>query len=118
MVTSIARQSIILKCLRQKSVMVGNYEFYYVAGLMKKLMGADVTSDLEPEPMLEKLLGQLDSLSPKDEKEEYLIKLVSTYEALGEKDEQMVELFKWGENEPDLWLVTTSHEGAEFVDRQ
>ena len=118
MVTSIARQSIILKCLRQKSVMVGNYEFYYVAGLMKKLMGADVTSDLEPEPMLEKLLDQLDSLSPKDEKEEYLIKLVSTYEALGEKDEQMAELFKWGENEPDLWLVTTSHEGAEFMDRE
>lgn len=118
MVTSIARQSIILKCLRQKSVMVGNYEFYYVAGLMKKLMGADVTSDLEPEPMLEKLLDQLDSLSPKDEKEEYLIKLVSTYEALGEKDGQMAELFKWGENEPDLWLMTTSHEGAEFMDRQ
>ena len=115
MVTSIARQSVILKCLRQSSVMIGNYEFYYLAGLMKKLMGAPVSSDMEPETMHETILGCLDSLSPKDEKEEYLIKMVSTYEALKDKDEQMVELFKWGENEHDLWQVTTSHEGVEFV---
>lgn len=115
MVTSIARQSVILKCLRQKSVMVGNYEFYYVAGLMKKLMGASVSADMEPEVMLDKLLESIDSLAPKDEKEEYLIKMVSTYEALKEKDDQMIELFKWGENEPDLWQVQTTHEGDAFI---
>ena len=37
MVTSIARQSVILKCNMQKSVLLGNYEFYYIAGLLKKL---------------------------------------------------------------------------------
>ncbi len=29
MVTSIARQSVIIKCNMQKSVLTGNYEFYY-----------------------------------------------------------------------------------------
>ena len=37
MVPSIARQSVILKCNMQKSVMLGNYEFFYAAGLMRKL---------------------------------------------------------------------------------
>ena len=35
MVPSIARQSVILKCNMQKSVMLGNYEFFYAAGLME-----------------------------------------------------------------------------------
>ena len=51
MVTSIARQSVIIKCNLQKSVMLGNYEFYYAAGLVKKLYGLDISSDMEPEAM-------------------------------------------------------------------
>ena len=43
MVISIARQSVILKCLRKKSVLVGNYEFYYLAGFMKKLYGLEIS---------------------------------------------------------------------------
>ena len=39
MVTSIARQSVIIKCNMQKSVLTGNYEFYYAAGLVTKLSG-------------------------------------------------------------------------------
>lgn len=31
MVTLVARQSVILKCSMQASVMLGNYEFYYGA---------------------------------------------------------------------------------------
>ena len=38
MTTSIARQSIILKCTMQKSVLLGNYEFYYAAGLLAYLV--------------------------------------------------------------------------------
>ena len=37
MVPSIARQSVIIKCNMQASVLLGNYEFYYLAGLMKKI---------------------------------------------------------------------------------
>lgn len=41
MVTSIARQSVIIKCNMQKSVLTGNYEFYYAAGLIAKLFGVE-----------------------------------------------------------------------------
>ena len=34
MVPSIARQSVIIKCNMQKSILTGNYEFYYAAGLI------------------------------------------------------------------------------------
>ena len=54
-VASIARQSVILKCLRQKSVLLGNYEFYYLAGLMKKLYGLELDKTIQPEEMFEKI---------------------------------------------------------------
>ena len=101
MVTSIARQSVILKCNMQKSVLLGNYEFYYIAGLLKKLFNVS-------EALSEYLLSVVDTFSPKDEKEAYLIKMVKGYEPLPEHDEQMKELFAWGEQEPDLWQVKTS----------
>ena len=48
MVPSIARQSVILKCNMQKSVMLGNYEFFYAAGLMRKLYNIEIRTDMEP----------------------------------------------------------------------
>ena len=108
MVTSIARQSIILKCINQTSVMVGNYEFYYAAGLVKKLYGLEISSDMEPEAMSALILERADSLTPKDEKEEYLLTMLKNYEPLTDYDAQMKELFVWGEKEPELWQVTTS----------
>lgn len=59
MITSIARQSIILKCLRQKSVLVSNYELYYTAGLAKKCFGIAVDADMEPKQLLEELQNTL-----------------------------------------------------------
>lgn len=108
MVTSIARQSVILKCNMQKSVLLGNYEFYYIAGLLKKLFNVSADADMEPEVLSEYLLSVVDTLSPKDEKEAYLITMVKGYEPLPEHDEQMRELFAWGEQEPDLWQVKTN----------
>ena len=92
----------------QKSVLLGNYEFYYIAGLLKKLFNVSADADMEPEALSEYLLSVVDTFSPKDEKEAYLIKMVKGYEPLPEHDEQMKELFAWGEQEPDLWQVKTS----------
>lgn len=115
MVTSIARQSIILKCIRQKSVIVGNYEFYYAAGLMKKCMGFDLNENMKPEELSEHILERLEQASPSNESEEYLVKMLSTFEPDAELyDAQMKELFRWGENEPDLWQVQTTHEGSDW----
>ena len=105
MVTSIARQSVIIKCNQQASVLLGNYELYYLAGLMKKLFNLDLTEELNPEELYGRIKQNLDELEPKDEKEAYLIKLVSVYKPLEEYDEQMKELFRWGATEEHLWQV-------------
>ena len=46
MVPSIARQSVIIKCNQQTSVLLGNYEFYYLAGLMKKVFELDLDEEM------------------------------------------------------------------------
>lgn len=106
MVISIARQSVIIKCNQQTSVLLGNYEFYYLAGLMKKLFNLDLTEELNPEEMFVKIQENIENLQPQNEKEEYLIKLFLVYKPLKEYDEQMKELFRWGETEEYLWQVT------------
>ena len=95
MVVSIARQSVIIKCLRQKSVMLGNYEFYYGAGLLNKCFGLKGTPDMKPQELFDYIISQLD-------------KIIKLYEPLENYDQQMVELFKWGETEENLWQVNIS----------
>lgn len=106
MVTSIARQSVIIKCNQQTSVLLGNYEFYYLAGLMKKLFSLNLSEEMQPEELFAEIHKNLDNLQPKDEKEAHLIKLVSVYKPLETYDEQTKELFRWGETEEYLWQVT------------
>lgn len=105
MVTSIARQSVIIKCTQQTSVLLGNYEFYYLAGLMKNIFHLDLTNEMKPQEMFDTIQGTLDGLTPSNEKEAYLLKLVSVYKPLEEYDEQMKELFDWGEQEDKMWQV-------------
>ena len=86
MITSIARQSIILKCLRQKSIAVD--------------------ADMEPKQLLEELQKHIDKVSPADEQEKYLIHLLGNYEPDDTHDEQTVELFHMGETEEHMWQVS------------
>ena len=105
MVTSIARQSVIIKCNQQTSVLLGNYEFYYVAGLMNKLFHLPVSEDMEPETMISVIKENVGGVVPKNEKEGYLLKLVEFYKPLAVYDEQTKELFRWGAGEEKLWQV-------------
>ena len=105
MVISIARQSVIIKCNQQASVLLGNYEFYYLAGLMNKVFELDLNEDMQPQQMLDIIHANLDGLSPNDEKEAYLIKLVSVFKVEDKYDDQMKELFRWGTNEEKMWQV-------------
>ena len=79
MVTSIARQSVILKCNMQKAVMLGNYEFYYGAGVAGKIGGFEIPDDIKPLELRELLDKKLDQISPKDEKETYLIHILKEF---------------------------------------
>lgn len=112
MVTSIARQSVILKCLRQKSVLLGNYEFYYIAGLMNRCFGLSCKREMSPKEMMNYIQNELVDIQPKNDQEQYLIKMVSVYRPTEDMDEQMQELFDWGESEQDLWKVETSKRGS------
>ena len=105
MVTSIARQSVIIKCNQQTSVLLGNYEFYYLAGLLKRLFDFPLSEDMDPETLSVTIKENLKKAEPKDEKEAYLIKLVEFYKPLDTYDEQMKELFRWGATEEKLWQV-------------
>ena len=69
MVTSIARQSVIIKCNQQTSVLLGNYEFYYLAGLLKKLYQLDLDEDMQPSELYDKIQEHLKELSPANEQE-------------------------------------------------
>ena len=105
MVPSIARQSVIIKCNQQTSVLLGNYEFYYLAGLMKNLFGLDLKEDMQPFDMLEAVQSKLDGLSPSNPQEEYLIKMARNFKPGEVADEQMKELFRWGATEDKPWQV-------------
>jgi hypothetical protein len=109
MVISIARQSIIIKCNMKKSVMLGNYEFYYAAGLLKKLYGLQVDGQMQPEELHAALLEQTKEAAPGDEQSAYLLTMLGRYEPLPQHDAQMRELFAWGEQEPNLWQVETHY---------
>lgn len=107
MVPSIARQSVVIKCLRKRSVLLGNYEFYYLAGLMKKLYNLDISEEMEPKPLFDVISETLDSMKPSNDNEEYLIHLVRFYRPLEEYDDQMKLLFRWGATEENMWQVNT-----------
>ena len=106
MVPSIARQSVIIKCNMQKSILTGNYEFYYAAGLIAKLSGVEIPEDIKPEELLALLSEQIPMLTPADEKEKYLSPMVADYRPEDVYDEQMRELLDWGRTEKYLWTVT------------
>ena len=108
--TSIARQSVIIKCNIQQSVLVSNYEFYYLAGLMNRCFNLECNEDMEPAKLHEYILSKLEDLTPQNDQEKYLIHMVSIYEYLDDYDDQMKELFRWGCEEKDLWQVKTSRE--------
>ena len=105
MVPSIARQSVIIKCNQQTSVLLGNYEFYYLAGLMKKLYNLYLNENMQPIELLEHIQSKLDDLSPANEQEAYLIKLARNFKPAETPDEQMKELFRWGATEERLWQM-------------
>ena len=107
MIPSIARQSVIIKCQSQKSILLGNYEFYYAAGLLKKLYQLELSADMEPEMLLGKILPVIDTLTPQNEQEAYLLHIVKNYHLSKEQDNDTAVLFAWGASEEHLWQIQT-----------
>ena len=105
MVTSTARQSVILKCTMQASVLLSNYEFYYAAGLFCKLHQIDLKEELLPAELKQRILPELKSAAAAGGPEGYLVKILLRYKILEDYDSQMRELFLQGLSEQHIWQV-------------
>ena len=105
MVTSIVRQSVIIKCKQKISGMLGNYEFYYSVGFLHKKYNLDCSSDMKPVELKEKIADKLEILQGDSPEEEYLITILKKYRPKDEYNDQMVELFEMGLNEEKPWIV-------------
>ncbi len=92
----LAKQSVMIKCRLKASIMMGNYEFYYAAGLLCSLSGNQPASGLRPGELAEFLNPVLHAYEPKKEQEQYLIKMLREYKVSQEYDGQMEELFQMG----------------------
>ena len=106
MTTSIARQSVIIKCNMQRAYILGNYEFYYAAGLAGKLYGIDIPDEIQPDELAELLAKTLSSVTPNGEQETYLVSILKEYSPEMRYDEQMRELLLWGKKETCPWQVS------------
>lgn len=103
MVQSLARQSVIIKCNLHASIMLGNYEFYYAAGLVHKLTGNTTDRIAEPSEMLDIVQKLIRDYKTEDEHELHLIHMLKDYEPVEAFDEQMKALFEEGQKEEYLW---------------
>ena len=99
----LARQSVVTKCNLQASILLGNYEFYYSAGLSARLFGFEIPEDIRPGELAELLADRLTDANPKDEKEEYLLRILKNHTPEDEYDTQMKELLLWGMRESNFW---------------
>ncbi len=117
MVELVARQSVILKCSMNASILLGNYEYYYAAGLFCGMLGIAPKEDILPGELEAFLKPRLTSYQGDGERELYLVKLLSGYKPKEEYDKQMKELLQWGLRETELWQVNEKR-GKDFGERK
>jgi len=108
MTTLIARQSVIIKCNMQKAAILGNYEYYYGAGVAAKVCGFEIPDDIMPEELAELLSKELVSVQTRNAQEAHLVSILKEYDPEKRYDEQMKELLLWGKEETCLWQVSIS----------
>lgn len=100
----LARQSVIIKCSIHSSILIGNYEFYYSCGLLCGLSGQTPPDDIRPEELFAFVSPLLESYDPKNEKEDYLLKMLKGYKVQKDYDGQMAQLLQMGRKEEHMWV--------------
>lgn len=108
MTTSIARQSVIIKCNMQKAYILGNYEYYYAAGYASKAFGFELSDEVKPLELAELLAEKLAGLTSTTPQEAHLLYILKEYAPEERYDEQMKELLLWGKKETCPWQVSAS----------
>ena len=103
MILSIARQSVMIKCNLQASIMTGNYEFYYAAGVLHKLVGIELADVLEPMELSKQVHKLIEDFKTEDTREQHLVRMLKYYKPISDFDDQMKELFLLGTEEKNIW---------------
>ncbi len=106
MVTSLARQSVIIKANREDNMLLGNYECAYALGVMSLVSGIPLSDEREDIRVLHQdFLKRLKDYAPKNHQEEQLKKILLRYHPDAETNEEMKELLEWGLKEDRLWQI-------------
>ena len=108
MTTSIARQSVIIKCNMQRAYILGNYEFYYGAGYAGRAFGFEIPDDIMPVELADLLAEKLKNVTANGPQEAHLLSILKEYAPENRYDEQMKELLVWGKKETCPWQVSAS----------
>ena len=100
----LTRQSVVIKCNLEASIMTGNYELYYAAGLLAKLMDRELPADIQPDALHDLVHGWLDDFTPADGHETHLAHMLKYYHPDADLyDAQMAELLQMGLHEQRMW---------------
>lgn len=99
MILELATQSIQTKIKLKSATMLGNYEFYYAAGILCRELNLTVAEDMKPK----ELHAYIDGLTAGKEFDDptvmHLIKMIHFYMPEEQYDEQMKKLLQLGLNE-------------------
>ena len=106
MVTSIARQSVIIKSKTGNSILLGNYECGYALGLLSKMAGLSADDSFEDmQQWYEHVMSQLGDFTSEDERLMEVLRITKNYEPDPNVDTQVKELYQMGYDEKRMWQM-------------
>lgn len=104
MVTSLARQAVIIKSGNDTSILTGNYELAYALGFFANQMGISLSeSDVDIQNLHKQMVEELKGKTLEDERLKRLFRMVRLYNPVAEWDAQMQELLHAGLTEKHPW---------------
>ncbi|MCM1175781.1 MAG: DUF3837 domain-containing protein [Blautia sp.] len=104
MVTSLARQAVIIKSGNDTSILTGNYELAYALGFLANQMELSISeNDVNVQELHQQVVEALKNKTMEDEKIKRLFRMVRLYSPAAEWDGQMRELLHTGLTETCPW---------------
>ena len=96
MIPLLAKQSVQTKMDLRKSKILGNYEYFYGAGLLTGALGLQLKPDCSPLDIREAMKGVTEKVDESKERLHYLAVIMEGFYCSEERDDQMTELFEMG----------------------
>lgn len=96
MILELAVQSIRNKLQLKSGTMLGNYEFYYAAGIICGKLQLTPPENQNPQELYEYLISQTEGKEFEDPVVAHLAKMIRYYKVEENYDQQMAQLFEMG----------------------